>query len=84
MGSSTGLDHVDLAECSRRGIRVTNAGDAFADDVADYAVGLLIATLRRISAADRFVRAGSWPVKGRFPLGYKVKLYDTFRVSRNH
>lgn len=72
VGSSTGLDHIDLAECRRRGIRVTNAGDAFADDVADYAVGLLIDTLRRISAADRFVRAGSWPVKGQFPLSHKV------------
>ncbi|KAL3500852.1 hypothetical protein ACH5RR_039945 [Cinchona calisaya] len=72
VGSSTGLNHIDLIECRRRGIRVTNAGDAFADDVADYAVGLLIDTLRRVSAADRFVRAGSWPVKGEFPLGYKV------------
>ncbi|XP_027083094.1 glyoxylate/hydroxypyruvate reductase HPR3-like [Coffea arabica] len=72
VGSTTGLNHIDLAECRRRGIRVTNAGDAFADDAADYAVGLLIETLRRISAADRFVRAGSWAVKGQFPLSYKV------------
>lgn len=72
VGSSTGLDHIDLAECRRRGIRVANAGDAFADDVADYAVGLLIDTLRRISAADRFVRAGSWALKGQFPLSYRV------------
>ena len=39
---------VDLAACRRRGIRVTNAGDAFAADAADYAVGLAVAALRRV------------------------------------
>ncbi|CAL1375507.1 unnamed protein product [Linum trigynum] len=70
--SSVGVDHVDLPECRRRGIVVTNAGSAFAEDVADYAVALLIDVLRRVSAADRYVRAGSWPVKGDYPLGSKV------------
>lgn len=72
VGTSAGLDHVDLAECRRRGIRVTSAGDSFSDDAADFAIGLLVDVLRRVSAADRFVRAGSWPVKGEFPLGSKV------------
>lgn len=72
VGTSAGFDHFDLAECRRRGIRVTTAGDSFSDDVADFAVGLLIDVLRRVSAADRFVRGGCWPVKGEFPLGSKV------------
>lgn len=72
VGTSAGFDHFDLADCRRRGICVTSAGDSFSDDVADFAVGLLIDVLRRVSAADRFVRAGSWPVKGEFPLGSKV------------
>lgn len=70
--SGAGVDHVDLVECKRRGVKVTNAGDAFSADVADYAVGLLIDVFRRVSAADRFVRAGFWPVKGDFPLACKV------------
>ncbi|MCL7027354.1 hypothetical protein MKW94_028041 [Papaver nudicaule] len=69
---STGTDHIDLVECSRRGIAVCSAGSLYADDVADFAVGLLIDVLRKISAADRFVRAGLWPVKGEYPLGYKL------------
>ncbi|CAN1833721.1 Glyoxylate/hydroxypyruvate reductase HPR3 [Linum perenne] len=69
--SSVGVDHVDLAECRRRGVVVTNAGSAFAEDVADYAVALLIDVLRKVSAADRYVRAGSWPVKGEYRLGSK-------------
>ncbi|KAK6783230.1 hypothetical protein RDI58_021027 [Solanum bulbocastanum] len=72
VGTSAGYDHFDLAECHRRGIRVTGAGDSFSEDAADFAVGLLIDVLRRVSVADRFVRAGSWPVKGSFPLGSKV------------
>lgn len=74
VGTSAGVDHIDLAECSRRGISVTSAGDAFSDDVADYAVGLLFDVLRRISASNRYVRAGLWPLKGDFPLGSKVLL----------
>ncbi|KAL8112397.1 glyoxylate/hydroxypyruvate reductase HPR3-like [Apium graveolens] len=70
--SGAGVDHVDLAECKKRGVKVTNAGDAFSADVADYAVGLLIDVLRHVSASHRFVRAGLWPVKGGYPLASKV------------
>ncbi|KAM7531214.1 hypothetical protein LguiB_034624 [Lonicera macranthoides] len=72
VGSSAGIDHIDLAECNRRRVMVANAGDAFSEDVADYAVGLLIDVLRRVSAADRFVRGGLWAVNGEYPLGSKV------------
>lgn len=72
VGSSAGVDHIDLAECRRRGIAVTTAGDAYSENVADYAVALLLDVLRRVSAADRFVRSGLWPQKGEYPLGYKL------------
>ncbi|KNA21840.1 hypothetical protein SOVF_039490 [Spinacia oleracea] len=67
--SCVGVDHIDLSECHRRGISVANVGDAFSDDVADCAVGLLLDVLRKVSAADRFVRAKSWPEQPVFPLG---------------
>ncbi|XP_045088406.1 glyoxylate/hydroxypyruvate reductase HPR3 [Aegilops tauschii subsp. strangulata] len=53
LASSVGVDHVDLAACRRRGIAVTNAGGAFSDDAADYAVGLVIAALRRVRPTGR-------------------------------
>ncbi|XVE64938.1 hypothetical protein DITRI_Ditri07aG0142200 [Diplodiscus trichospermus] len=74
VGTSAGTDHIDLPFCRSRGIIVTNASSAFAEEVADCAVGLLIDVLRRISAADRFVRAGVWPVKKEYPLGFKASL----------
>ncbi|KAL1547544.1 glyoxylate/hydroxypyruvate reductase HPR3 [Salvia divinorum] len=72
VGSSAGINHFDVAACRSRRIRITCAGDSFSDDVADYAVGLAIDVLRRVSAADRFVRAGSWPVRREYGLGSKV------------
>ncbi|KAK4736055.1 hypothetical protein R3W88_010316 [Solanum pinnatisectum] len=60
---SSGLDKIDLVKCKERGIRVTSAPDGPTDDVADTAILLTIATLRRICVADRFVRSGIWKEK---------------------
>ncbi|XP_048140991.1 glyoxylate/hydroxypyruvate reductase HPR3 isoform X1 [Rhodamnia argentea] len=69
--TSAGLNHIDVPECRRRGIAVANAGEVFSDDVADAAVGLALDVLRRVSAADRFVRRGLWAKDGDFALGSK-------------
>ncbi|XP_008799958.2 hydroxyphenylpyruvate reductase-like [Phoenix dactylifera] len=68
---SVGLDKVDLAKCRERGIRVTNTPDVLTDDVADLAIGLAIATMRRLFAADRYVRGGAWKAKGDYKLTSK-------------
>ncbi|KAF8019757.1 hypothetical protein BT93_G0446 [Corymbia citriodora subsp. variegata] len=70
--TSAGLNHIDLPECRRRGVAVANAGEVFSDDVADAAVGLALAVLRKVSAADRFVRRGRWAEEGDFALGSKL------------
>ncbi|MBS9402361.1 2-hydroxyacid dehydrogenase [Halomonas sp. TRM85114] len=62
-----GYDHVDAAYAGKKGVIVTNTPDVLTDEVADAAVGLLIATLRQFPQADRFVREGKW-LKGAFPL----------------
>ncbi|EXC17799.1 Glyoxylate reductase [Morus notabilis] len=53
-------------------VAVTNAGGAFTEDVADYAVALLIDILGRVSAGDRYVRSGLWPVRGEYQLGSEL------------
>lgn len=55
-----GVDAIDLAAARERGVAVTNTPDVLTDDVADLAIGLMLATMRGISAADRYVRAGRW------------------------
>jgi lactate dehydrogenase-like 2-hydroxyacid dehydrogenase len=56
-----GVDAIDLPAAHARGIAVTNTPEVLTDDVADLALGLMLAALRGIAAADRFVRAGRWP-----------------------
>lgn len=51
---------VDLGLAKRRGVIVTNTPDSITEDVADLAMGLIVAVMRRIPEADRFVRAGRW------------------------
>uniref|UniRef100_A0A0D3FRV0 D-isomer specific 2-hydroxyacid dehydrogenase NAD-binding domain-containing protein n=1 Tax=Oryza barthii TaxID=65489 RepID=A0A0D3FRV0_9ORYZ len=72
VATSTGVDHIDLDACRRRGISVTNAGEVFAPDVADYAVGLVVAVLRRVAAAEAYLRRGRWVADGDYPLATKV------------
>ncbi|MFC0284269.1 2-hydroxyacid dehydrogenase [Camelimonas abortus] len=62
-----GYDGVDVAAAAARGVVVTNTPDVLTEEVADLAMGLLIATVRRIPQADRFVREGRW-LHGPFPL----------------
>ena len=44
-----GYDGVDVEAATARGIRVSNTPDVLSDDVADFAVGLMLATSRSIS-----------------------------------
>jgi hypothetical protein len=55
-----GVDAIDLAAARERGVAVTNTPDVLTDDVADLAIGLMLAALRGIATGDRFVRAGQW------------------------
>lgn len=63
-----GYDHIDAAAAAKRGIIVTNTPDVLTDEVADVALGLTIATVRRLPQADSYLRGGHWVAKGAFPL----------------
>jgi lactate dehydrogenase-like 2-hydroxyacid dehydrogenase len=62
-----GYDHIDARYAGEHGIIVTNTPDVLTEEVADIAMGLLIATLREFVKADRFLRAGHWASQ-QFPL----------------
>ncbi|XP_004510901.1 glyoxylate/hydroxypyruvate reductase HPR3-like [Cicer arietinum] len=70
--SSVGTEHIDLHECRRRGIQVAGAGGVLSEDVADAAVALLITVMRKVTAADRYVRTQDRSDAWDFPLGYKL------------
>ncbi len=55
-----GVDTIDLAEASRRGIPVVNVPDYCEEEVATHAAALILNATRRIAAADALVREGRW------------------------
>ena len=57
---SVGVDSVDVAAATARGIPVTNCPDTFIEEVADHAMALLLAGHRRVIEQDRMVREGRW------------------------
>jgi lactate dehydrogenase-like 2-hydroxyacid dehydrogenase len=57
---SVGYDGIDVAWCRARGIEVSHARGLNAEDVADHAIGLLLAAWRNIPALDRTVHEGRW------------------------
>lgn len=67
-----GTDAIDLGAARARGVRVTNTPDVLTGDVADIAVGLALAAMRRIPAGDAYVRSGAW---ARQNMGLVTRLY---------
>ncbi|MGZ4543791.1 MAG: phosphoglycerate dehydrogenase [Blastococcus sp.] len=55
-----GLDNVDVAAATARGVMVVNAPTSNIVSAAEHAVGLLLAAARHIPAADASLRAGEW------------------------
>lgn len=88
--NGVGTDAVDLAYCRSRHLPVTATLGALTEDVADLAIGLLIAACRNLCAGDRFVRDGLWelnPQPSALPLarrfsGMRVGIVGMGRVGR--
>jgi lactate dehydrogenase-like 2-hydroxyacid dehydrogenase len=67
-----GYDAVDAKHAATKGIIVTNTPDVLTEEVADTALGLLLMTVRELSASERYLRAGKWPA-GNFPLSGSLR-----------
>jgi len=57
---SSGFDGTDLDAARENGIVVTHNPGANADSVADTAIGLMLAVLKKIARLDRMIRRGGW------------------------
>ena len=55
-----GVDNVDLDAATDHGIVVANVPDFCSDEVAEHALGLILAVMRKIVVADRKARQGRW------------------------
>ena len=82
-----GYDTIDVNYANSKGIKVTNTPDVLTDDVADLAVGMLLALNRDIVGASDWVQSGNWAIKGAYPLqrslsGVSVGIAGLGRIGR--
>jgi D-3-phosphoglycerate dehydrogenase len=81
-----GVDRIDVAAATRRGIGVANTPGSNSDTVADHTIGLMLAVLRRVVTLDAVTRTGrgweSWPVVGGELAGATVAVLGTGDIGR--
>jgi hydroxypyruvate reductase len=85
----TGYDGVDLKSAAARGIKVAHSPGANASSVADIALTLTLASVRRLVVADGYIRDGSWAALKPSPLmraqqgmrGRKVGVYGLGEIG---
>ncbi|HEY2188701.1 MAG TPA: D-glycerate dehydrogenase [Caldimonas sp.] len=57
---AVGYNNIDVAACTARGVAVSNAPGVLTETTADFGFALLMATARRITESERFLRRGEW------------------------
>lgn len=57
---AVGYDNIDIPAATARQILVTNTPDVLTDTTADFAWTLILATARRLTESEAFLRAGEW------------------------
>lgn len=57
---AVGYDNIDLAACSRHQVMVSNTPDVLNQTTADFAWALLMATARRVTESEHYLRDGKW------------------------
>lgn len=81
-----GYDGIDTEAAREHAVCVTHTPGLSTDDIADFAMALLLSAARQVVAADRFVRRGDWTV-GRYPLtprvfGGRIGIVGLGRIGR--
>ncbi|WP_375259679.1 2-hydroxyacid dehydrogenase [Citreimonas sp.] len=85
--AGVGYDSIDVQACSERGVVVTNTLDVLTDDVADLAIGLVIAARRNMIGGHAHVATGAWGREGSLPLntslrGRRLGILGLGRIGR--
>ncbi|PVH87194.1 hypothetical protein DL98DRAFT_556697 [Cadophora sp. DSE1049] len=83
--NGAGYDQIDVAACTERGIKVTNAPDPVTDATSDLTVFLLLGALRNLNPAIESLRAGNWKKGldfGHDPQGKTLGIIGMGRIGR--
>jgi D-3-phosphoglycerate dehydrogenase len=79
-----GMDNVDFAACKDLGIPISNTPGMFGKEVADIAIGYVVALARQTFVIDRGVKAGQWlKPAGQSLSGQNVALVGFGDIGRN-
>jgi D-3-phosphoglycerate dehydrogenase len=70
--SGTGVEDVDVAEATNRGIAVANVVGSSNRAVAEHALALMLDVARRVADQDRAIRSGAWKAQQGIELGGKT------------
>jgi glyoxylate/hydroxypyruvate/2-ketogluconate reductase len=65
---AVGYNNIDVPACTARGIKVTNTPGVLDDSTADLAFALILATARRVTEVEAYIRKGEWT-------GWKLKQW---------
>ena len=65
---AVGYNNIDVPACTARGIQVTNTPGVLDDSTADLAFALMLATARRVTEVEAYIRNGEWT-------GWKLKQW---------
>src|SRR5688572_3636332 len=57
---AVGYNNIDVPACTARGIKVTNTPGVLDDSTADLAFALVLATARRVTEVESYIRTGQW------------------------
>jgi lactate dehydrogenase-like 2-hydroxyacid dehydrogenase len=81
-----GYDGVDARHAGRTDVMVTNTPDVLTEEVADTTLGLLLNTVRELSKAETYLRAGRWVQDGAYPLtaslrGRRAGIFGMGRIG---
>lgn len=57
---AVGYNNIDVPACTAHGVMVSNAPDVLTETTADFGFALMMATARRITESERFLRRGEW------------------------
>jgi gluconate 2-dehydrogenase len=57
---AVGFNNIDIPACTERGVLATNTPDVLTETTADFGFALLLATARRVTESEHFLRRGEW------------------------
>jgi len=57
---AVGYDNLDVPACTARGVLCTNTPDVLTESTADFGFALMMATARRVTESEHYLRRGEW------------------------